>query len=194
MRSSALAVLAISAVLLLGTGLARGAGKDADEDNPHAKMTRSKGVCIDCHTRVPKPDEHAADYFLVDAPSENCLGCHSETEHPGVPEHVGKDAPKALPADEHGKIACFTCHDPHPQGVLPGRTVYKSAVTPTTRAFVAARSWPPSVERREPSEEFGALLRAPMAESGCVVCHQDVQDRPWRERTTWSEAIRVLPR
>src|SRR6185436_15250644 len=144
-----------------------------------------------------KAEEHAADYFLVDTPSETCLGCHSESEHTGVLEHVGKDVPKdaaTLPVDEHGKIACFTCHDPHPQGVLPGRTVYKSAASPTTRAFIAARSWPSSVERREPSEAFGGLLRAPMAEEGCVVCHGSVQDRPWRERTTWSEAIRVLPR
>jgi len=194
MRSSAVAVLATLVLLLLGPGVARGAGKHSDEDNPHEKMIRSKGACIDCHTKVPKADEHAADYFLVDTPSESCLGCHSETEHPGVAEHAGKDAPQALPADENGKIACFTCHDPHPAGVLPGRTVYKSAPNPTTRAFVAARSFPPSVERREPSEALGALLRAPMAESGCVVCHKDVQDRPWRERTTWSEAIRVLPR
>jgi hypothetical protein len=188
MRSSACAVAA-TILLLLSPRLAQG-----DEDNPHLKMTRSKSACLDCHTKVPPPGEHAADYFLIDPPSETCLGCHSETEHPGVAEHVGKDAPKALPGDENGKIACMTCHDPHPAGVLPGRVVYKSAASPTTRAFVAARSFPSSVELREPSEELGALLRAPMAESGCVVCHDAVRDRPWRERTTWSEAIRVLPR
>jgi hypothetical protein len=189
MRNNAAAVVATTLMLGVSSGLAL-----ADEDNPHLKMIRSKGACIDCHTKVPQPGEHADDYFLVDAPSETCLGCHSETEHPGVAEHVGKDAPKALPGDENGKIACMTCHDPHPAGVLPGRTVYKSAVSPTTRAFVAARSFPPSVTLREPSDELGALLRAPMAESGCVVCHGTVPDRPWRERTTWSEAIRVLPR
>jgi hypothetical protein len=172
-------------LVLLGAGLARG-----DEDNPHEKMVGSKTVCIDCHTRVPKPEEHAADYFLVDTPSEHCLGCHSDAEHTGAKEHLGQTAPKELPADENGKIACFTCHDPHPQGVLPGRTVRTSAVSAATRAFIAARTWPPSLERREPSAAFGALLRAPE----CSVCHTAVKERPWRERTTWSEAIRVLPR
>lgn len=189
MRGSALVVAATLAMVVVAPGLARG-----DEDNPHEKMTRSTGACLDCHTKIPKPGEHADDWFLVDAPSETCLGCHSETEHPGVAEHVGKDAPKALPADENGKIACFTCHDPHPQGVLPGRTVHKSAASPTTRALLAARSWAPPLERRDPSDAFGGLLRAPMGGNDCVVCHGSVEDRPWRERTTWTEAIRVLPR
>lgn len=185
MKSRTVAILAAAAVVLLSGGGARG-----DEDDPHEKMVRDKGVCIDCHTRVPKPDEHAADYFLVDTPSEHCLGCHSDTEHTGAKEHLGKDAPKELPADENGKIACFTCHDPHPQGVLPGRTVHKSAVSESTRAFLATRTWPSTFEHRQPSEAFGALLRA----SECAVCHTAVKERPWRERTTWSEAIRVLPR
>lgn len=192
MRSSACVALLVVMLLVLTAGGARG-GDDKDEDNPHEKMLRSKSVCIDCHTRVPKGDEHAADYFLVDAPSESCLGCHSETEHAGVKEHVGKDA-GTLPADENGKIACFTCHDPHPEGVLPGRSVSKSTVSATTRAFLAARSWPPSVEQRAPSEAFGALLRVPMAADGCPVCHASLKDSSWKERTLWSERIRVLPR
>lgn len=192
MRSSARTALVVVVLSLLTTGAARG-GDDQDEDNPHEKMLRSKSVCIDCHTRVPKADEHAADFFLVDAPSENCLGCHSETEHAGVKEHVGKD-PGTLPADENGKIACFTCHDPHPEGVLPGRTVYKSTVSANTRAFLAARTWPPSVEQRSPSEAFGALLRTPMVEEGCPVCHASLKESSWKERTLWSERIRVLPR
>ncbi|MEO6025950.1 MAG: hypothetical protein ABIR79_03680 [Candidatus Binatia bacterium] len=182
----------IALVLMIAVaGLAR-----ADEDNPHEKMVRSKSACIDCHTRVPKADEHADDYLLVDAPSETCLGCHSESEHAGVLEHVGKDLPKGatLPVDEHGKIACFTCHDPHPDGVLPGRTVHKSTVSAGTRAFIDARTWAPPLERREPSETFGALLRVPMGREDCLVCHASVVDRPWKERTTWSDAIRVLPR
>ena len=185
MRSSRAAIVVTLVVLVLGAGRARG-----DDDNPHEKMVGSTGVCIDCHTRVLKPDEHAADYFLVDPPSEHCLGCHDDTEHLGAKEHLGTTAPKDVPADENGKIACFTCHDPHPQGVLPGRTVHKSAVSASTRAFIATRTWSPPLERREPSEAFGALLRL----SDCGTCHQSLQDQPWRERTTWSEAIRVLPR
>ena len=185
MKSSPAVLLVVLAFLGLAPGRARG-----DEDNPHEKMVGDRSVCIDCHTRVPKPDEHAADYFLVDTPSEHCLGCHSDLEHTGAKEHLGKDAPKDLPGDENGKIACFTCHDPHPQGVLPERTVHKSAASDGTRAFLATRTWPSTIEKREPSEAFGALLRV----SECAVCHTSVKERPWRERTTWSEAIRVLPR
>jgi hypothetical protein len=192
MRSSALLVLAAA---LLAGGLAYGA--DKDEDNPHEKMVRSRSVCIDCHTRVPKVGEHAADYFLVDAASETCLGCHDENEHAGAKEHLGKDATNVatqLPRDENGKMACFTCHDPHPAGVLEGRDVYKTVVSPATRAFIAARPLPKSAELRQPSETLGALLRIPVANEGCFVCHASVKEAsPWREKTLWSERIRVLP-
>ena len=182
-------------VFVVGIGVAHraGAAKD-DEDNPHEKMVRSKSVCLDCHTHVPKPGEHAADYFLVDAPSETCLGCHDEYEHAGAHEHAGKDA-DPLPGDEHGKIACFTCHDPHPGGVIEGRTVYKAAASERTRSMIAERTLSPSIEVQQPSEAFGALLRVPMAAEGCPACHASWKETSsWRERTSWSDRIRVLPR
>lgn len=202
MRSRrALAVLTV--VLVLGAVAAHAAekGKDKDEDNPHEKMVRSKGVCIECHTKVPKPGEHAADYFLVDAPSENCLGCHDESEHAGTHEHLGqeleKDADPAaarLPLDEHGKMACFTCHDPHPAGLIEGRTVHKAAMNAETRAFVAARPLPAKVERLEPSEAFGALLRIPVADGeGCRQCHVAKEEEAWRENLLPGHFMRVLP-
>jgi hypothetical protein len=192
MRSKA---LLLAVVLLLGLAPVRVRGSEPDdEDNPHEKMTRNKSVCIDCHTRLPKAGEHAPDYFLVDLPSENCLGCHSEYEHAGVREHAGEEA-KPLPGDEKGKIACFTCHDPHPDGVLEGRRVYKTDVNERTRALIAARDLPVSVKRREPKETFGALLRLPTNGEGCHACHASQKESAsWRERLPWNEFIRVLPR
>ncbi len=191
MKNSAILLLLV-VLLGLAPAVARAAAPEEDEDNPHEKMVHSKAACIDCHTRLPKAGEHAADYFLVDAPSENCLGCHGEFEHAGVREHAGKDA-APFPGDEKGKIACFTCHDPHPEGVLEGRTVYKTEVNERTRALIAARELSPSVERREP-EEFGALLRSANGE-GCPVCHEAQKETAsWRERVLWNELIRVLPR
>jgi hypothetical protein len=107
----------VLAVIVLAAAGSVALGRDDDEDNPHEKMSRgkSKAVGIDCHTHLPKPGEHAADYFLVDAPSENFLGCHGEYEHAGVAEHAGQPA-APLPGDENGKFACFTCHDPHKTG------------------------------------------------------------------------------
>jgi hypothetical protein len=179
--------------LLLGIGAVRGVGAASDEDNPHEKMTRSKSVCLDCHTKVPKAGEHAPDYSLVDTPSETCLGCHGEYEHAGVHEHVGQPAEPLL-GDENGKIACFTCHDPHPSGVLEGRTVYKASMSASTRALLAARTLPASVEPHQPSEALGALLRVPMGDPGCPTCHASWTESSWREKTLWSDRIRVLPR
>ena len=195
MRSSALAALAMLVLLLLNASFAGGAGKDKDEDNPHEKMVRSKSACLDCHTKLPKTGEHAPDYFLVDTPSEHCLGCHDENEHPGVREHLGKDAAPLL-GDEHGKIACFTCHDPHPNGVLEGRTVHAADINETTEAFIAARELPAGVERRESKTEFGALLRLPVTNGeACWKCHAvKDEDESWRKRLLPSQYIRVLPR
>ncbi len=189
-------VLLLYVVLLLGlvSGGARGAESD-DEDNPHENMTRSKTACLDCHTKLPKPDEHAADYFLVDPPSETCLGCHDEHEHVGGREHVGKDA-QPLPGDENGKIACFTCHDPHPEGVLGGRRLYKAEINEQTKALIAARDLPESAKPLESKMKFGALLRFPVTSGGgCPDCHASQEKTgSWRERLLRSNPIRVLPR
>jgi hypothetical protein len=196
MKNSARVILIVMLLLIATAGLARGKGKESDEDNPHEKMTRSKSACLDCHTKLPKAGEHAADYFLVDTPSEHCLGCHDENEHPGTHEHLGKDMTVPLPGDEHGKIACFTCHDPHPNGVLEGRTVHAVDINEATAAFIAARQLPAGVERRETKPQFGALLRLPMTNGdGCWKCHAvHDEDESWRTRLLPNQFIRVLPR
>lgn len=190
-----LLLLLAAFVLGAGVGGAVAADKDKDEDNPHETMARSKGkaVCVECHTKVPKAGEHAPDYFLVDAPSEHCLGCHDENEHVGVPEHLGKDA-APLPADEHGKIACFSCHDPHPDGVLEGRKVHRAGLNEPTKRFIAARNLPAGVELRESEEELGALLRFPMANGeGCRQCHAAKEEALWKTKLLPGSFIRVLP-
>jgi hypothetical protein len=179
MRSSV--VLAI--VVALWVAVASAAERD-DEDTPHAKMVKDKAVCLDCHTKVPKPDEHAPNYFLVNAPSDTCLGCHSETEHPGVREHLGRDA-RPLPGDEKGAIACFTCHDPHPEGVIPGRKVYSTDVGERTRALASMREPSKLVEPRATLPMRGVRLRFPAAHGeGCLACHDGIRhdSRSWRER------------
>ncbi len=192
MRSSVLLLLAV--LLLLTAGIARGAEKKGDdEDNPHEGMTRSKAVCVDCHTKVPKVGEHAPDYFLVDTPSEHCLGCHDENEHVGVRQHLGKEA-APLPPDEHGKIACFTCHDPHPDGVLEGRKVYRADVNEATSRFIAARTLPAGVEQRKSELKFGALLRLPMANGEeCQKCHASKEEASWKKTLLPGKFMRVLP-
>lgn len=188
--------LLLLGVLLLGLApVGVWGGESDDEDTPHENMTRSKTACLDCHTKLPKADEHAADYFLVDPSSEICLGCHNEHEHVGGREHIGKEA-QPLPGDENGKIACFTCHDPHPEGVLEGRRVYKAEINERTKALIAARDLPASAERLEPKMKFGALLRFPVTNGeGCPDCHASRKEpASWRGRLLWNKFIRVLPR
>ncbi|MEM4409516.1 MAG: cytochrome c3 family protein [Candidatus Caldarchaeum sp.] len=160
-------------------------------------MVKDKAVCLDCHTKVPEPEETAPDYFLIDLPSENCLACHSEFEHSGVEEHSGKDA-KPLPGDENGKIACFTCHDPHPQSVIEGRRVYTSELSDRTRAFIDKIVYP-AVEKRvklkvTATEKREALLRLPSSGNElCMKCHENLKDaKYWREKALWEKFIGIF--
>lgn len=185
------AVLAV--VLALWVAVASAAERD-DEDTPHANMIKDKAICLDCHTKLPQAGEHAPDYFLSTAPSETCLVCHSESEHPGVREHLGKDASHML-GDEKGAIACFTCHDPHPEGVIPGRKVYSSEdVGESTRAFAAMRDLPKLAEARDTRPMRGALLRFPAGHGeGCLMCHGGIRNdaRSWREKLLGDKFLRV---
>jgi hypothetical protein len=190
--SRVLLVLVAALLLAVGSGGVRAADDEKDEDNPHEKMVRSKAACLECHSKVPNVGDHAADYFLVDTPSEHCLGCHDENEHVGVQLHLGKEA-APLPADEKGKIACFTCHDPHPQGVLAGRTVHRAGLNEATQRFLAARTLPAGVTLRKSEDELGALLRYSMADGeGCRQCHV-AKEESWRSNLLPSHFMRVWP-
>lgn len=150
--------------------------EEEEEENPHKEMLEDEFVCLDCHTEIPKKGETSPDYFLVDLPSENCLGCHEEIEHAGVKEHEGEEA-KPLPGDENGKIACFSCHDPHPQGAVEGRTVYKAKVNERTREFIRLVVLP-NLEENVDKELHAATeeevyLRLPIENNElCSKCHE----------------------
>jgi hypothetical protein len=159
--------------------------KEEEEENPHTGMVDDEFVCLDCHTEVPKEGMKSPTYFLVDEPSENCLGCHDETTHPGSKEHIEQDA-KPLPGDQNGKIACFTCHDPHPEGVIKGRKVYGTDYNQRSMDFLRIIVAP------ELREELGMnidldpdkviYLREPMNKI-CSTCHETIKYKgvytPW---------------
>ena len=158
---------------------------EEEEENPHTGMVDDEFVCLDCHTEVPKEGMKSPTYFLVDAPSENCLGCHDETTHPGSKEHEGMDA-KPLPGDENGKIACFTCHDPHPDGVIKGRKVYGAELSQRSMDFLRIIAAPELREELgmeielDPAKEV--YLREPMNKV-CSTCHETIKYKgvytPW---------------
>lgn len=163
--------------------------EEEEEENPHRNMVEDQTVCLDCHTKLPKEGETSPTYFLVDLPSENCLGCHSETEHAGVKEHEGKEA-KPLPGDENGKIACFSCHDPHPQGVIKGRVVYNAELSERSRRFIGLVVIPYLKEKTgkeiRSKEEREVYLRLPVANNElCAKCHEGLNEINWRRYVIW---------
>ncbi|HET8542578.1 MAG TPA: cytochrome c3 family protein [Anaeromyxobacter sp.] len=68
---------------------------------------RGKPLCQRCH--LP-------DLKLVEAPDALCAGCH-HFAHGNHPVNVVQKAPAGdLPLEPGGKVACYTCHDPHRKG------------------------------------------------------------------------------
>jgi len=175
-------------LILLPAGLS---AQEDEEENPHKEMLEDQTVCLDCHTKVPKEDETSPDYFLVDLPSENCLGCHEEMEHAGVKEHEGKEA-KPFPGDENGKIACFTCHDPHPEGAIKGRVVYDADINERSRRFIELVVVPYVEEEVgnevKVEENKEVYLRLPIANNElCAKCHETFKDTDWRRYVIWDK-------
>lgn len=162
---------------------------EKDEDNPHDNMVDDQFVCLDCHTEIPKAGQKSPTYFLVDKPSENCLGCHDETQHAGSKEHLGKKA-EPMPGDENGEIACFSCHDPHPQGVLEGRTVYNFDTTEYNQKFIKLVVMPQLEkdlgQKLIINKESVVYLRKPANEI-CISCHESNKNKDWRKHITWSK-------
>jgi len=164
--------------------------EEEEEENPHTMMVDDDFVCLDCHTEVPKEGAKSPAYFLVDAPSENCLGCHDDGTHPGSKQHVGKDIKTGLPLDENGAIACFTCHDPHPAGVLKERKVYGAELSERSAEFLRLVRLP--ALRKETGGEIkldtakNVYLRQPMNKI-CRTCHENIQFKevytPWYRYT-----------
>ncbi len=164
--------------------------EEEEEENPHTMMVDDDFVCLDCHTEVPKEGTKSPTYFLVDAPSENCLGCHDDGTHPGSKQHVGKDIKTGLPLDENGAIACFTCHDPHPAGVLKERKVYGAELSERSIEFLRLVRLP--ALRKETGGEIkldtakNVYLRQPMNKI-CRTCHENIQFKevytPWYRYT-----------
>lgn len=61
-------------------------------------------------------------------------------------------APRSIPLDENGRITCWSCHNPHEEGLLP--------------------KWNPRSLGAEPEKATKHRLRAREGDISCRICHQ----------------------
>jgi hypothetical protein len=164
-------ILLLIAFFLLSYPIAR------SEESPHAAMEQNpkdEGNCVFCHSEVPKPGEKAPNYLLNFKPSEACLACHSASQHVGSKEHLEYSIPQSsnLPGDENNKVACFSCHDPHPQGIIEGRVVYDVDLEKHEKDFLTQVVIPERKGKIGLPEETKVLLRLPLTDNKlCMSCH-----------------------
>ncbi len=147
------------------------------QESPHAAMEQNpkdENNCLFCHSEMPKPGEKAPKYLLNFEPSEVCLVCHLPTHHVGSKEHLEYSIPQSssLPGDENNKIACFSCHDPHPQGIIEGRVVYDANLGKHEKDFLAQVVIPEFGGKIGLPQKTKVRLRLPVEDSKlCKNCH-----------------------
>jgi hypothetical protein len=128
------------------------------EGAPHYTLRdKSSQVCSNCHLMVQDHPTHA---HLGTAPPMDVMWHISAYElQPKLRlsfeqrlkyTTAVRRAPRAIPFDEDGRIACYTCHNPHEKGLLPDAN--------------------PRSLGAEPKQATQHRLRAREGKA-CVVCH-----------------------
>jgi hypothetical protein len=97
-----------------------------DEATPRPLRDTSSRVCTNCH---PMMTDHPTRAHVGATPSQELLWHMSAYEMQAklrlpIEQLVkfaiaNRRAPRAVPLDENGRIACYTCHNPHEKGLLP---------------------------------------------------------------------------
>ncbi len=97
-----------------------------DEAASFTLRDRSSRVCANCH---PMSEGHPTHAHVGTTPSAEFIWHISAYElQPKLRlpfeqrlryATAAKRTPRAIPFDENGRIACYTCHNPHEKGLLP---------------------------------------------------------------------------
>jgi hypothetical protein len=151
--------------------------------NPHLAMFKDRKLnedtCLLCHSVSPvsNPKDAGKRLCLNDSVDKLCGGCHRKDSHAGSAEHLVKPDDKilkrmkgweektkeAIPLDDSGKIACVSCHDPHPSGVLKSLGVGNVQETKAAAEETAKKGKAAVLLEGVHSERVGRLLK-PSAE------------------------------
>jgi len=97
------------------------------EDASYALRGRSSGICNNCHQMT---DNHPNNVLhLYSVPSDEMIWCMATSEmmpRMRIPfkdlyRYVSgaKRRPRSIPLDKSGRIACYSCHNPHEKGLFP---------------------------------------------------------------------------
>jgi len=123
-----------------------------------ALRTKGVGICRNCHTVAP---EHPVRAHLGATPPPEMMWYTSAYELKAQMRlpferlleyaRTARRTPRSIPLDEGGRITCYSCHNPHERGLLPGRNPRAVGAEPKHATNHRVRS------------RDGTL---------CVVCHQ----------------------
>jgi hypothetical protein len=97
------------------------------EDATYALRSETAGVCNSCHT-VKKDHPTGNQHIDATLPAEMMwhISAYEMEPRMNLPykqllEYVkaAKRSPRLIPLDKKGRIACYSCHNPHEKGLLP---------------------------------------------------------------------------
>lgn len=130
----------------------------ASQNAPYGLRTEASSLCRNCHAVA---QDHPVRSHLQATPSSDMMVYMAAHEMqskmrlalPQLLKYASttKRPPRSLPLDEKGRIACYSCHNPHEKGLLP--------------------SGNPRSIGAEPKHATNHRVRATQGKV-CVVCHQ----------------------
>ena len=129
-----------------------------EEDASYALHRKSVGLCSNCHVVTkghPNGDSHM--YATPSAKMMWHMSAYEIQPRMHLPFKLllkyvsaAKRTPRSIPLDQKGRIACYSCHNPHEKGLLP--------------------NWKPRSVGAEPKQAVNHRLRAREGIS-CRSCH-----------------------
>jgi hypothetical protein len=135
-------------------------GASVAEQTSLALRRTGPELCNNCHS--VSADHPAGNPHVHTKPSAQMQSYMAAYEmEPGMHlpfkqllEYVraAKRAPKSIPLDSQGRLTCWSCHNPHEEGLLP--------------------RWNPRSVGAEPKKAIRHRLRAREGDNACRACHQ----------------------
>jgi hypothetical protein len=87
---------------------------------------KSSKVCVNCHSMGKDHPTHSHMEATPSAETMSHISAYELQAKLRLPfdqllkfATAAKRTPRAIPFDENGRIACYTCHNPHEKGLLP---------------------------------------------------------------------------